>query len=134
MEDKYIYKEESYQITSALFEVHKQLGCGFLEKVYQEALAIEFNNRHIPFEKEKVFKITYKNTVLENVFIADFVCFNKIILELKAVQQIDSIHKAQVINYLRASNLQLGILANFGEEYLSPIRLFNKNYNNETSL
>lgn len=120
-----IYPDESYKIIGALYEVHKNLGCGFLEKVYQESLEKEFKLRNIPFEREKAFKIKYKGEELHQEYIADFVCYGKIIVELKAVDAITSIHKAQVINYLKATDLKLGILVNFGEESLNPIRLLN---------
>ena len=118
-----IYAEESYQIVGAMIEVFNQLGCGFLEKVYQEALAIEFDRRFIPFEKEKHLPIYYKGEILEQEYIADFVCFDKIIVELKAVEKLQGTHQAQVINYLKITGFQLGILANFGEQSLNTIRL-----------
>ena len=122
---KIYYQQESYAINGALFEVHKQLGCGFLEKVYQEALAIEFTLRGIPFEREKHFKVKYKGEELETEYIADFYCYGKIIVELKAVEELTGTHRAQVINYLRATDSRLGILVNFGEEFIEPERLVN---------
>lgn len=126
MNDNVIYKEESYKITGALFEVHKELGCGFLEKVYQEALAMEFALRGIPYEREKRFTIKYKGMPTNQVYVADFVCYGDIIVELKAVDAITSAHRSQVINYLKATGIKLGILANFGEMYMTPIRLLNE--------
>lgn len=118
-----IYADESYKIVGAMMEVFNQLGCGFLEKVYQEALAIEFDRRFIPFEREKHLPVFYKGEQLEQDYIADFVCYDKIIVELKAVDQLQGIHQAQVINYLKITGFRLGILANFGEQSLNTIRL-----------
>ena len=119
------YQQESYAINGALYEVHKQLGCGFLEKVYQEALAKEFTLRGIPFEREKRFKVKYKGEELDTEYIADFFCYGKIIVELKAVEELTGSHRSQVINYLKATGARLGILVNFGEEYIEPERLVN---------
>ena len=104
-------------------EVHKTLGCGFLEPVYQEALSIEFNKQHIPYEKERVLSINYKDIELEKKYIADFVCFDKIIVELKALSSLNSEHESQVLNYLKATNYKLGILVNFGEKSLTYKRM-----------
>ncbi len=109
-----IYEDETQKILKACMEVHKELGNGFLEAVYQEALTIEFNNQKIPFEKEKLLPIMYKGKKLEKEYYADFVCFEHIILELKSVSLLTSAHKAQVINYLKASNNKIGLLVNFG--------------------
>ena len=118
-----IYKEESYQIIGACIEVHKTLGCGFLEPVYQEALSIEFNKQSIPCEKEKFLSIVYKDVELEKKYIADFVCFDKIIVELKALSSLNSDHESQVLNYLKATGYKLGILVNFGEKSLTYKRM-----------
>ena len=118
-----IYKEESYQIIGACMEVHKTLGCGFLEPVYQEALSIEFQKQNIPFEKEKILSIIYKDIELEKKYIADFVCFSKIIVELKALSALTSEHESQVLNYLKATGFKLSILVNFGEESLKYKRI-----------
>ena len=109
-----LFKEESYKIIGAAMEVHRLLGCGFVEPVYQEALEKEFTLRGIPYEREKELTISYKENTLTKTFKADFVCFNKIILELKAVRKLADEHYAQIYNYLRASGLELGILINFG--------------------
>ena len=122
---KIILQDESFAIYGAIFEVHKILGCGFLEKVYQEALEEELRQRNIPFEREKKIKIIYKNKILNQEYFADFVCYNSIILELKAVESILDIHKTQLLNYLKATNMQLGILVNFNEEYIVPYRIIN---------
>jgi len=104
-------------------EVHKELGLGFFEAVYQEALAHEFALQCIPYEREIELNITYKNYKLDKQYYADFICYNKIILELKAVNCIASEHEAQVINYLKASGFKLGLLINFGTKSLSYKRL-----------
>ncbi len=118
-----LYKHESYDICGAIFAVHKELGCGFLERVYQDALEYEFRLRMIPYEREKEIQVTYKGRPLGEPYRADFVCYNKIIVELKAVKELEDVHRAQVLNYLKASGMKLGILVNFGEEYVYPERL-----------
>ena len=118
-----LYATESYKITGALFEVHKVLGPGLLEKVYQEALEKEFKLQGIPYEREKAFSINYKGEELEQKYIADFVCYDKIILELKAVDDILPAHKAQVINYLAITGYKLGLLVNFNSEIVKPERI-----------
>ncbi len=109
-----LFKEESYKIIGAAMEVHRLLGCGFVEPVYQEALEKEFTLRGIPFEREKELNINYKGSALLKTFRVDFICFDKIILELKAVKEFTDEHYAQIYNYLRASRMDLGILINFG--------------------
>ena len=109
-----VYKEESYQILGAAFKVYNGLGHGFLEAVYQEALEIEFQNQGIPYEREKELKIYYDDVELKQTYKADFVCFGKIIVELKAVSTLDDAHRSQVYNYLHATNYKLGLLLNFG--------------------
>lgn len=104
-------------------EVHKTLGCGFLEPVYQEALIYEFTKQNIPFQKEKILTINYKDIELEKKYIADFVCFDSIILELKALSQLVTEHESQVLNYLKATGYRLGLLVNFGEKSLKYKRL-----------
>ncbi len=121
----FIYKEESYAIRGAMFAVHKELGCGFLERAYQDALEYEFKERNIPYEREKEIQIMYKGKPLGEPYRADFVCYGKIIVELKAVGTLESVHRSQVINYLKATGMKLGMLANFGEEFLSPERILN---------
>ena len=121
-----IFEKESFAINGAMFEVHRQLGPGLAEKVYQEALEIELKLRNIPFEREKVFKIEYKNNVLNQHYVADFVCYDKIIVELKAVDVISDIHRAQLVNYLKITGLKLGLLQNFNMVNMQPAeRLLN---------
>ena len=123
MEEDYLYESETYKIIGAMMEVHKTLGCGFLEVVYQEALAIEFEKQKIPYIKEKKLLIFYKGIQLEKFYIADFVCFDKIIVELKALLELTSTHDSIMLNYLKATKLKVGILANFGEKSLKYKRL-----------
>jgi GxxExxY protein len=118
-----IYKEESYKIIGAAMEVHKELGKGFLESVYQEAIEFEFKELQVPFRKEVPLKIKYKNMNLSKFFIADFVCYEKIILELKSIPDLRSEHISQVFNYLRATDMKLGILINFGAKSLQYKRI-----------
>jgi len=109
-----IYKDESYKIVGAAFNVYNKLGHGFLEAVYQEALELEFKKQGIPYEREKELKITYDGVELKATYKADFVCYGKIIVELKAVSYLDDSHRAQVYNYLHATGFKLGLLMNFG--------------------
>lgn len=109
-----VYGEESYKIVGAAFKVYNNLGPGFLEAVYQEALEIEFQRQGIPYEREKELKIRYDGIELKQTYKADFVCFGKIIIELKAVSALDDAHRSQVYNYLHATNYKLGLLLNFG--------------------
>ena len=109
-----VYKDEVYEIVGAAMEVHKELGCGFLEAVYQEAFEIELKGRNIPFESQKQLAIYYKGKLLEKEYYADVVCYDKIIVELKAFDKLTSKEESQLLNYLKASGLKVGILINFG--------------------
>ena len=120
-----IYPNESYKIIGCMMRVHRELGCGFLEKVYQEALEREFITEGIPFQREVNLKIYYRGVPLQQDYIADFVCYDKIIVELKAISKLSDVEKAQVINYLKATGYELGILANFGETSLKTERFCN---------
>ncbi len=111
-------KEEVFKIIGACMEVHKELGSGFLEAVYHEALMIELNKKNIPFETNVRLKVNYKNQVLQKVYYADIICYDKIIVELKAMDGLVPEHYAQVINYLKATGYQLGLLINFGTKSL----------------
>jgi len=121
--DNFLYKNETYVIIGACMEVHKNLGNGFLEAVYQEALSIEFTTRNIPFEKEKQLYIYYKDMQLSKRYIADFICYNNIIIELKATESIIKEHVSQLINYLHATNNKIGLLINFGSNSLEYKRI-----------
>jgi GxxExxY protein len=118
-----IYKTESYKIIGACMEVHKVLGNGFLEAVYQEALAIEFERREIPYEEEKTLRIMYKNHLLKKTYDADFICYDKIIVEIKAISELHSSNFSQTLNYLKATGFKLGILVNFGAPSLEYRRV-----------
>lgn len=109
-----ILKEESYAIQGAIFEVYREMGCGFLESVYQECLEKEFRFRHVPFEAQKELVLSYKGELLIQTYKPDFICYGKIVVELKAVKEIAPEHKAQLLNYLKATGLELGLLVNFG--------------------
>lgn len=123
MENELLYRDESYSIIGAAMEVHKTLGCGFVEAVYQEALEMEFKKRDIPHEREKELTINYKGVTLSKTFRADFICYDKIILELKAVSELVDDHYAQIYSYLKTSNMKLGILINFGKANLEYYRI-----------
>ena len=125
MPTEILYKEESYAIIGVAIEVHNQLGNGFLESVYQEAMEIEMNEREIPYRAQSPIEIYYKLKTLDKKFFADFFCYEDIIVEIKAVSQLLPEHEAQLINYLKATNVQLGLLINFGESSLKYKRLLN---------
>lgn len=108
-----VYQQESYDIQGAIFEVYKTLGSGYLEAVYQECLAIEFSEQNIPYIAQPIMRISYKGNTLEQIYKPDFICFDKIIVELKAVSEILPEHKAQVLNYMKISEFKLGLLVNF---------------------
>jgi GxxExxY protein len=108
-----VYKEESYRIMGACFEVYKEMGRGFLEPVYQECLEIEFAAQGIPFRPQAELGLKYKDRALKQKYLPDFICFDKVILEIKAVSQLCEAHRAQVHNYLKATGYKLGILVNF---------------------
>jgi len=112
--NKVIFREESFAIQGAIFEVYRVMGSGFLEAVYQECLAIEFNKRNIPFTAQVEMPLAYKSELLIQKYRADFICFEKTIIEIKAVKDIGDEHRAQIINYLKATNFRLGLLVNFG--------------------
>jgi GxxExxY protein len=109
-----IYKQESYAIIGACFEVYNEKGCGFLEPVYQECLGIEFEYRQIPATVKPSLTLNYRGRKLTQTYQPDFVCFGKIIVELKAVSALANEHRAQLLNYLNATGFELGLLVNFG--------------------
>ncbi len=114
MSDTIIYKDESYDIQGAIFDVYREMGCGFLEAVYQECLEKEFRFRDIPFVAQPELQLTYKGEELKQIYKPDIICYGKIIVELKALKQTAPEHEAQIINYLKATNMKLGLLVNFG--------------------
>jgi GxxExxY protein len=120
-----IYEDLTEQILAACMEVHSHLGCGLLEAVYAEALEHELRERSIPYIREKEFSVLYKGLLLNKKYKVDFVCFDKIILELKATDKILPVHASQVLNYLKLANLKLGYVVNFGERSLRWERIAN---------
>ena len=113
-DDKLIYRVETFAIRGAIFEVWKKMGIGFLESVYQECLAREFASRGIPAVAHTELMLAYKGEILKQIFKPDFVCYGKIIIELKQVRSLNDDHRAQIMNYLRATDMKLGLLVNFG--------------------
>lgn len=109
-----MYKDECYLIQGAVFEVYREMGSGFLEAVYQECLAREFKKREIPFVAHPELKIFYQGEALQQIYIPDFICYRAIILEIKALSVTTEKHKAQLLNYLKATGMRLGLLVNFG--------------------
>lgn len=109
-----LFKKESYKIMGACFEVYKEKGNGFLEPVYQECLEIELGLQSIPFAPQPELQLSYKGKVLTQTYKPDFICFDTIIVEIKAVSQLTNEHRAQVHNYLKATDMRLGLLVNFG--------------------
>ena len=114
MSDNFIFKDESYAIIGACFEVYKEKGPGFLEPVYQECLSFELEYCSIPFAQQSRLKLEYKGQELQQGYQPDFFCYDRIILEIKAVKKLTDEHRAQVINYLKATGVKLGLLVNFG--------------------
>jgi len=114
MDGNILYREECYQIQGAVFEVYREMGCGFLEAVYQECLEKELSKRNIPFVAHPELTLSYKGYPLRQTCIPDFICHQSIIVELKAIAATTGEHKAQVLNYLKATGMRLGLLVNFG--------------------
>jgi GxxExxY protein len=121
--EEFIFKEECYQIIGCAMEVHNVLGSGFLESVYHEALTLEFEDKDVFYESEKILTIYYKGRKLTKKFTADFVCYDEIIVELKAVETILPEHISQVLNYLKATGCKVGLLINFGQPSLQYKRI-----------
>jgi GxxExxY protein len=119
-----LYKEECYAIQGAVFDVYHEMGCGFLEAVYQECLEKEFIRKSIPFKSQVQLVLTYKGERLIQTYKPDFVCFDKIIVELKTVKETDNGHRAQLINYLKATGMRVGLLVNFGHFPKATIERF----------
>lgn len=132
MPTKLVLEKETYKIIGACINVHKKLGNGFLEPVYQEVLVNELLKAGIPFEQQKKLTIYYDGSKLNNHFVADFVCFKKIMVEIKSVNSMNQVIKQQVINYLKATNLQIGLLINFGEKSLTWKRFINTHNTSKT--
>jgi GxxExxY protein len=123
--ENYPYRNETEKIIGLCMKVHSTLGYGFLEPVYQEALAFEFKRNEVDFEMEKELIIIYDGYRLRKTYKSDFVCYDKIVLELKAVDNISNEHYSQVLNYLKATNFKLGLLINFGSKSLQFKRVIN---------
>ncbi|MEO6334824.1 MAG: GxxExxY protein [Pyrinomonadaceae bacterium] len=115
-DNRLIYEDESYAVIGAAMDVYYRLGCGFLEPVYQEALAYEFGLRQIPFRAQTRLTIKYKDHILRKTYRADFLCFEKIVVEIKAQTALIGVDWAQLLNYMKASSYRVGLLFNFGSE------------------
>ena len=118
-----ILNKESYKIIGACMTVHNELGCGLLEPIYQEALEEEFKIQNLPYNREKSLEVFYKDKKLNKKYQTDFICYDKIIIELKAVSKLDSSHQSQLINYLNITKNKVGLLINFGNKSLEYKRL-----------
>jgi GxxExxY protein len=123
-----LYKEEAYKVIGACMTVHRELGHGFLEAIYQEALARELEDQKIPFEREQALTVLYKDKPLNKKYFADFICYDSIIIETKAVKALTDDMTAQLFNYLKATRLQLGLLVNFGTPSLEQRRIVCSSY------
>ena len=123
MSEKLILSDKTFKIIGAAMEVHNTIGCGFTEPLYQEAFEEELRLRGIPYQREKTFHVVYKGKKLNKEFRPDFVCYDEIIVELKAVQDLVDEHYSQVYNYLKATGLRLGMLINFGKKSLEYKRI-----------
>jgi GxxExxY protein len=115
MTNELIFKDEAYAIIGAALDVHNELGSGFAEAVYQEAMGMELASRRIPFEALKKLSVRYKGKILKKRYFADFLCFSQIIVELKAQRELGGYEEAQILNYLRATGLRLALIINFGD-------------------
>jgi len=124
LDRQYPYKELTGKIIGAAMEVHTTLGCGFLESVYEEALAVEFRLQEIEFERQKPLDVFYKGNKVKQ-FICDFLVAGSVLVELKAIKELTAIETAQVLNYLKVTNLKLGLLLNFGSSSLQYKRVIN---------
>ena len=123
MNNNLVYKEEAYEIIGKCMEVHRELGHGFLEIVYKDALEMLFCQSNIPYEREKEYNVVFKNVILPHKFYADFVVYDKIILEVKSAAGLVDEHISRTLNYLKVSGNKLGLLVNFGRMQLEYKRL-----------
>ena len=124
---KLLFEENTYKIIGACMSVHKGLGAGFLESVYHEALEKEFKNQEVDFDSKRKLQVYYNGEPLQKYFIADFICFDKIVVEIKAASFLHKDTEAQTINYLKSTNYPLGLLINFGQSSLTWKRFINTN-------
>jgi GxxExxY protein len=122
---KILYKDESFAIVGACMKVHRALGAGFLEAVYEEVLEKEFQSQKIPYKRQVKLDLYYEGVKLKKQYRADFICYDTIIIEIKAVNQIPSVFYAQLQNFLKCTNMELGILINFGTPSLTYKRIVN---------
>ena len=129
-----IFKEESYKIIGCCYEVYNELGSGFLEAIYQEALTLEFISENVPFIEFPEMNVFYKGEELRKKYYPDFLCFEDIIVEIKAINDLSAKHEAQIINYLKGTKKKLGILVNFGGDKLYYKRFANTKNNREFTL
>ncbi len=113
-DQKLLFEEQTYAIRGAVFEVYRVMGCGFLEAVYQECLEKELVRRKIPFSSQQELLLSYKGEPLRQTYKPDFICFDSVVVELKALSKVTGEHKAQLLNYLKATDLRIGLLVNFG--------------------
>ncbi len=118
-----LFPKESYNIVGAAMKVQAELGCGFVEKVYQDALAVQFQQDSIPFQREVELHVLYDGVTLSSTFKPDFICYDRIIVELKAVKELDDMHRAQALNYAKVAGCRLALLLNFGDLRLVYERL-----------
>ena len=116
--ENFILKQETHDIIGAAMAVHRYLGCGFTEKVYQDALEQELRSLKIPFMREQPMHVRYRDVELKTQFIPDFICYDKIIVELKAVSELDDQHRSQAINYVKVAGCKVALLINFGSTSL----------------
>lgn len=114
MVNELLFRDECYSIQGAVFEVYREMGCGFLEAVYQECLEKELRRRGIPFIAQQELRLFYKGEELKQTYKPDLICYEKIIVELKALREITGEHRSQVLNYLKSTGMRLGLLVNFG--------------------
>ena len=122
MDKQLIYAEESFAIRGAIYSVYTEMQNGYREEVYQQCLELEFAQRGIPFQSKPELHITYKGTPIEKTYVPDFICYDKIIVELKAVKELDDVHRSQAINYAKVAGFKLSLLINFGESSLTTER------------
>ena len=116
--ENFLYKQETHRIIGAAMAVHRYLGCGFVERVYQDALEIEMKKENIPFLREPSIFAEYRGERLKSEFIPDFICFDKVLVELKAVKELDDMHRSQTLNYARIGGYEVALLINFGQTSL----------------
>ncbi|MBD3343664.1 MAG: GxxExxY protein [Chitinivibrionales bacterium] len=112
--ENFPFKDETFKINGACFEVYNEMGSGFLESVYQESLEIEFENQSIPYISQPEIRIKFKKRELKSKYKPDFLCYDRIVVELKSVSKLTDEHRAQILNYLKATNMKIGLLINFG--------------------